>query len=214
MLVRRSDSGGAVVYEGTLSSGTSVRLAVSQPLWMRVGWTPRLQVTLGGQPVALSGGTADFIVTRASVTRLKLTNRRQRRHRCAGRDLPRPGCACRHRARADQGVDAPAQRGDHADPVRGLRAPCSSVTRSAASARSAPVPEIVGQIGPRVTAPPIPITTRTVQLSGPRVTPAPALLGAVRARMAWAAQRAMEPGTTISHKPANDGLGNTWATET
>ena len=65
--VRRSDSGGTVVYEGTLSSGTSVRLAVSQPLWMRVGWTPRLQVTLGGQPVALSGGTADFTVTRAGV---------------------------------------------------------------------------------------------------------------------------------------------------
>jgi len=68
VLVRQSNSGGAVVYEGTLSSGTSVRLAVSRPLWMRVGWTPRLQVTLGGQPVPLSGGTADFTVTRASVS--------------------------------------------------------------------------------------------------------------------------------------------------
>lgn len=68
VLVRQSNSGGAVMYEGTLSSGTSVHLAVSKPVWMRVGWTPRLRVTLGGQPVPLSGGTADFTVTRASVS--------------------------------------------------------------------------------------------------------------------------------------------------
>lgn len=68
VLVRKPDAGGEVVYEGTLSSGASVRLVVSQPLWMRVGWTPRLQVELGGHPVALSGGTADFTVTRANVS--------------------------------------------------------------------------------------------------------------------------------------------------
>jgi cytoskeleton protein RodZ len=68
VLVRRPDSGGAVVYEGTLSSGTSVHFAVSQPLWMRVGWTPRLRVVLGGHLVTLSGGTADFTVTRAGVS--------------------------------------------------------------------------------------------------------------------------------------------------
>jgi len=68
VLIRRPDSGGTVVYEGTLSSGTSVRLAVTQSLWMRVGWTPRLRVLLGDRTVPLSGGTADFTVTRAGVS--------------------------------------------------------------------------------------------------------------------------------------------------
>ena len=68
VLVRRPDSTGDVIYEGTLSSGTSVRLAVNAPLWMRVGWTPRLRVLLGDRTVPLTGGTADFTVTRASVS--------------------------------------------------------------------------------------------------------------------------------------------------
>jgi len=67
VLIRRSDAGGLVVWEGTLSGGTSVHLEISQPLWMRVGWTPRLHAVLGDQPVTLTGGTADFMVTRTGV---------------------------------------------------------------------------------------------------------------------------------------------------
>ncbi len=68
VLIRQSDAGGLVVWEGTLSGGTSVHLEISQPLWMRVGWTPRLHAVLGDQPVTLTGGTADFTVTRTGVS--------------------------------------------------------------------------------------------------------------------------------------------------
>ncbi len=68
VMVRAGDSTGVIVYEGTLAAGSSERLQVSQPLWMRVGWTPRLQAVLGGRALALSGGTADFTVTRTGIT--------------------------------------------------------------------------------------------------------------------------------------------------
>jgi hypothetical protein len=68
VLVQRGSATGAVVYDGTLAPGVSVRLRVSQPLWMRVGWAPDLRVLLGGRAIPLSGGTGDFTVTRSGVT--------------------------------------------------------------------------------------------------------------------------------------------------
>ena len=68
VLVRRSSATGAVVYQGTVAPGASVRIRVSRSLWMRVGWAPSLRVLLGGRSVPLSGGTGDFTVTPAGVT--------------------------------------------------------------------------------------------------------------------------------------------------
>jgi transcriptional regulator with XRE-family HTH domain len=68
VLVRRSSATGAVVYQGTVAPGASVRIRVTGSLWMRVGWAPSLRVLLGGRSVPLSGGTGDFTVTRAGVT--------------------------------------------------------------------------------------------------------------------------------------------------
>ena len=68
VLVRRGSATGAVVYQGTVTPGASVRIRVSRSLWMRVGWEPGLRVLFGGRSVPLSGGTGDFTVTRAGVT--------------------------------------------------------------------------------------------------------------------------------------------------
>jgi cytoskeleton protein RodZ len=68
VLVRRGSATGAVVYQGTVAPGASVRVRVSRSLWMRVGWAPSLRVLLGGRSVPLSSGTGDFTVTRAGVT--------------------------------------------------------------------------------------------------------------------------------------------------
>ena len=67
--VQRGDATGAVVFEGTLAPGVSVRIVVSQGLWMRVGRPPDLRVVLGGRSIPLSGDTGNFTVTRAGVTR-------------------------------------------------------------------------------------------------------------------------------------------------
>ena len=65
--VQRESSAGPVVYEGTIRPGQAVGLTVRGPLWMRVGWAPSLGVALSGRPVALPGGTGDFLVRRTGV---------------------------------------------------------------------------------------------------------------------------------------------------
>jgi hypothetical protein len=66
--VQRGGATGPVIYEGTVSPGTTVRLRGSRPLWMRVGWAPNLRVSVNGHRMPLSGGTGNFTVTSASVT--------------------------------------------------------------------------------------------------------------------------------------------------
>ena len=65
--VQRQGAAGPVVYEGTIRPGQAVSLAVRGPLWMRVGWAPSLGVALSGRPVALPGGTGNFLVRRTGV---------------------------------------------------------------------------------------------------------------------------------------------------
>lgn len=65
--VHRGDATGPVLHDGVLAPGRRLRFALSGPLWMRVGWTPSLRVTLAGRAVALEGGTGDFLVTRRGV---------------------------------------------------------------------------------------------------------------------------------------------------
>jgi cytoskeleton protein RodZ len=67
MQVRRGGEDGPLLYEGTVAPGSSRRWQVARPLWMRVGWTPSLRVRVGGRPAALSGGTANFIVSSSGI---------------------------------------------------------------------------------------------------------------------------------------------------
>jgi len=66
--VQRGGPTGPVIYEGTVSSGTTVQLRGSPPLWMRAGWAPNLRVSVNGHRMPLSGGTGNFTVTSTSVT--------------------------------------------------------------------------------------------------------------------------------------------------
>ena len=65
--VRRGGADGEAVFEGTLAPGSARRWSVAHPLWIRVGWTPSLRARVSGRPVALSGGTANFLVVRDGV---------------------------------------------------------------------------------------------------------------------------------------------------
>ena len=69
--VRRKDARGEPVWTGTLLPGISRRFADPTALWIRVGWTPSLIARVNGRRVALEGGTANFLVTRAGATRLE-----------------------------------------------------------------------------------------------------------------------------------------------
>jgi hypothetical protein len=65
--VRRGGAEGPLLYEGTVAPGTGRRWSVASPLWIRVGWTPSLLARVSGHPVELTGGTANFLVTRSGV---------------------------------------------------------------------------------------------------------------------------------------------------
>ncbi len=66
--VQRGGATGAVVFEGTLPPGVSVRILVSRSLWMRAGRPADLRVLLGGRSIPLTGAAGDFTVTRTGVT--------------------------------------------------------------------------------------------------------------------------------------------------
>ncbi|HJZ62337.1 MAG TPA: helix-turn-helix domain-containing protein [Miltoncostaeaceae bacterium] len=62
--VHRGDATGETLFEGTLAGGASRRFTSKAPLWIRVGWAPRLRATVDGRVVVLTGGTASFMVRR------------------------------------------------------------------------------------------------------------------------------------------------------
>ncbi len=66
--VARGGPDGPVAWEGTIGAGRTVRLPVTGPLSMRVGWAPSLRVALGGRAAPLAGGTGDYLVTRGGVS--------------------------------------------------------------------------------------------------------------------------------------------------
>jgi pyruvate/2-oxoglutarate dehydrogenase complex dihydrolipoamide acyltransferase (E2) component len=68
--VRGRNAQGATAYSGILAPGTSERFTVRRSLWVRVGNTDGVEVTVDGRARALDGGTADFIVTRSGVRRI------------------------------------------------------------------------------------------------------------------------------------------------
>jgi hypothetical protein len=67
LMVRRGSESGPLVYEGTLASGRSLRLA-GKRLWLRVGAPANLAAELNGKRAnGLPSSTADVVVTRAGI---------------------------------------------------------------------------------------------------------------------------------------------------
>jgi hypothetical protein len=59
---------GRVVYIGTLAQGTTIRLSLRQPLWIRLGAPSTLDASIGGKPVTdLPTQTASLIVTKTGI---------------------------------------------------------------------------------------------------------------------------------------------------
>ena len=68
--LREGDATGALIYAATIPPGTSETFPVRRPLWLRLGNTDGVEVTLADRPRDLAGGTASFRVTRGRITRL------------------------------------------------------------------------------------------------------------------------------------------------
>jgi len=66
--VRRSGPEGEIVYEGTLLPGDRRSWRDRNGLWMRVGWTPGLEVRINGRRVPAEGGTVNFLVTKEGLS--------------------------------------------------------------------------------------------------------------------------------------------------
>jgi hypothetical protein len=56
--------GGKVLYEDLLDPGETISFKVRRSLWVRVGNTAGVTLTVDGEPQSLEGGTSDFLVTR------------------------------------------------------------------------------------------------------------------------------------------------------
>jgi cytoskeletal protein RodZ len=56
--------GGKVLYENILAPGQSIAFHPSRSIWVRVGNTAGVSISVDGVPQTLDGGTSDFLVTR------------------------------------------------------------------------------------------------------------------------------------------------------
>jgi hypothetical protein len=56
--------GGKVLYENTLAPGQSIAFHPSRSIWVRVGNTAGVSISVDGVAQTLDGGTSDFLVTR------------------------------------------------------------------------------------------------------------------------------------------------------
>ncbi len=65
--LREGDELAPIVFEGTFLPEQSESFPVTDPLWVRVGNTGGVVVSLDGAPQDISGGTANFLVTPAGI---------------------------------------------------------------------------------------------------------------------------------------------------
>jgi cytoskeleton protein RodZ len=56
--------GGKVLYENTLAPGVSIAFKARRSVWVRVGSTAGVSISVNGVAQTLQGGTSDFLVTR------------------------------------------------------------------------------------------------------------------------------------------------------
>lgn len=61
--IREGGEFAPILFEGTFTSEDSQAFPVTDPLWMRIGNTSGVELSLDQEPVAVSGGTANFVVT-------------------------------------------------------------------------------------------------------------------------------------------------------
>jgi hypothetical protein len=62
--IRGGGPNGREVYRGNIASGDSRALEVSRAVWLRTGNAEGLEVRVNGKAYPLTGGTADFLITR------------------------------------------------------------------------------------------------------------------------------------------------------
>jgi cytoskeleton protein RodZ len=65
--VRSVNKAGRTVFDGILAPGEERRWRVARGLWMTVGRTDGVELTVAGQVATLAGGTASFQLSRAGV---------------------------------------------------------------------------------------------------------------------------------------------------
>jgi cytoskeletal protein RodZ len=68
--VRTSSATGATLYSGLLVPGATRAFTVPNQAWVRIGNPRLITVTLDGQPLAIQGGTGEFLITRDGATRV------------------------------------------------------------------------------------------------------------------------------------------------
>lgn len=68
--VRGRDATGPTAYSGVLAPGAVRTFTVTDALWVRIGDPRLVSVDLDGHPLAIRGGTGEFLITRTGVKRL------------------------------------------------------------------------------------------------------------------------------------------------
>ncbi len=68
--VRNGSDTGATVYSGVLVPGATRTFSFRDAAWVRIGRPQAVTVTVDGQPLAISGGTGTFLITRSGAERL------------------------------------------------------------------------------------------------------------------------------------------------
>jgi hypothetical protein len=68
--VRTGSATGATLYSGLLVPGATRAFTVPNQAWVRIGNPRLITVTLDGQPLAIEGGTGEFLITRDGASRV------------------------------------------------------------------------------------------------------------------------------------------------
>jgi hypothetical protein len=63
LMVRRGGPGGPTIFEDTIPAGTTRTFGDGRRLWVRVGWTPGIALSVDGEPESTPAGTLNFLVT-------------------------------------------------------------------------------------------------------------------------------------------------------
>jgi hypothetical protein len=68
--VRNGSETGATVYSGVLVPGASRTFSFAEAAWVRIGTPSAIAITVGGEPLEITGGTGTFLITAAGAERL------------------------------------------------------------------------------------------------------------------------------------------------
>ncbi|MBM3697271.1 MAG: DUF4115 domain-containing protein [Actinobacteria bacterium] len=68
--VRNGSESGETLYSGVLVPGATRAFSFRDSAWVRIGKPDAVSVRVGGEPLAISGGTGTFLITQAGAQRL------------------------------------------------------------------------------------------------------------------------------------------------